>query len=83
MSKSNAGFLLLQYDFEELVSKIAKEIDVIVPIISFKEVSREDWRHLPQLIKNGMGRPADIVVCTHLDQASLYLWNIARAVRLG
>ena len=59
-----------QYDFEELITKVAKEIDVIVPVVSLKEVSREDWRHLPALIKNGMGRPADIVVCTHLDQAS-------------
>jgi hypothetical protein len=40
----------------------------MVPIISFKELSRSDWQQLPNIVKNGWGRRVTMVVCTHLDQ---------------
>jgi hypothetical protein len=55
-------------NFEELVRKVAQEVDVFVPIVSFKEVPKEDWRRLPNLIKRGASRPPDLIVCTHFDQ---------------
>lgn len=59
----------MQDKFEDLVRVVAKEANAIVPIVSFKEASRHDWRKLlTDIIKNGLGRAPDLVLCTHLDQ---------------
>jgi hypothetical protein len=48
---------------------VAKHVDAIVPIVSFKEVSKGDWRQqLPDIIKVGLGHAPELVLCTHLDQ---------------
>jgi len=41
-----------------------------VPIVSFKELPRSDWKRLPDLITGGFDGRANVVVCTHLDQVS-------------
>ncbi|GBE87120.1 hypothetical protein SCP_1003670 [Sparassis crispa] len=57
--------------YEDLVRVVAKEANAIVPIVSFKEVSKDDWRsQLPAIIKNGLGRAPEVVLCTHLDQVA-------------
>ena len=43
---------------------------MIVPVVSFIELSRSDWRELPKLAGRGYHRKADLVVCTHLDRVS-------------
>ena len=50
---------------------MAFDSDAIVPIVSFKEISRSDWKRLPELVTSGFNRRANVVVCTHLDQVSL------------
>lgn len=47
---------------------MAKDSNAIVPIISFKELSRSDWKDLPDIVANGFGNRANVVICTHLDQ---------------
>jgi len=49
---------------------VASDSDAIVPIISFKEISRSGWKRLPELVANGFNGRANVVVCTHLDQVS-------------
>ena len=49
---------------------MASDSNAIVPIVSFKEIPRSDWKRLPELVANGFNGRADVVVCTHLDQAS-------------
>ncbi|KLO16286.1 hypothetical protein SCHPADRAFT_823483 [Schizopora paradoxa] len=57
------------HSFEDLVRIAAKEADTVVPIISFKEVAKGDWRkQLPQIVQTGLKRPPDFVLCTHMDQ---------------
>ncbi|OBZ66419.1 Clamp-binding protein CrfC [Grifola frondosa] len=57
------------HSFEDLIKRVAKEVNAVIPIVSFKEVSKDDWRQqLPELIKSGLGRPPELVLCTHLDQ---------------
>lgn len=61
-----------QFNFESLVRLVASDSNAIVPIVSFKELPRSDWKRLPDLVTNGFngnGR-ANVVVCTHLDQVS-------------
>jgi hypothetical protein len=41
-----------------------------VPIVSFKELPRSDWKRLPDLVTNGFNGRANVVVCTHLDQVT-------------
>jgi hypothetical protein len=38
--------------------------------MSFMELPRSDWKHLPELIASGFNGKANVVVCTHLDQVS-------------
>jgi len=49
---------------------VASDSNAIVPIVSFKEIPRSDWKRLPELVANGFNGRADVVVCTHLDQVS-------------
>ena len=41
-----------------------------MPIVSFKELPRSDWKRLPDLVTSGFQGRANVVVCTHLDQVS-------------
>ena len=49
---------------------MAPDPNAIVPIVSFKEIPRSDWKRLPELITSGFIGGANVVVCTHLDQVS-------------
>jgi len=49
---------------------VASDSNAIVPIVSFKEIPRSDWKRLPELVANGFNGRANVVVCTHLDQVS-------------
>jgi hypothetical protein len=42
----------------------------IVPIVSFNEIPRGDWKRILELVASGVDRRANLVVCTHLDQIS-------------
>ena len=57
-------------NLESLARLVACESNAIVPIVSFNELPRRDWKHLPELVESGFGRTADVVICTHLDQIS-------------
>ena len=57
-----------QFDFESLVRLVASDSNVIVPIVSFKELPRSDWKRLPDIVTSGVHGRANVVVCTHLDQ---------------
>ncbi|CCA76328.1 hypothetical protein PIIN_11894 [Serendipita indica DSM 11827] len=56
------------FSFEAMVRLVAKDSNAIVPIISFKELARSDWKKLPDTVSSGFGARANIVICTHLDQ---------------
>ena len=49
---------------------MASDSNAVVPIVSFKELHRSDWKRLPALIASGFNGRASTVVCTHLDQVS-------------
>jgi hypothetical protein len=49
---------------------VASDSNGVVPIVSFKELPRSDWKRLPDLIASGFNGRASMVVCTHLDQVS-------------
>ena len=49
---------------------MASDSNAIVPIVSFKEIARSDWKHLPEIVASGPNGRADVVVCTHLDHVS-------------
>ena len=59
-----------QFNFESLVRLVASDSNAIVPIVSFKELPRSDWKRLPDLVTSGFQGRANMVVCTHLDQIS-------------
>ena len=59
-----------QFNFESLFRLVASDSNAVVPIVSFKELARSDWKHLPDLVASGFDGRANVVVCTHLDQAS-------------
>ena len=46
------------------------ESDAIVPVVSFKELPRSDWKCLPGIIEGGSNKSAHLAICTHLDQIS-------------
>ncbi|KAL6308883.1 hypothetical protein BKA93DRAFT_725025 [Sparassis latifolia] len=59
------------FKFEDLVRSVASEVNAVIPIVSFKEVSKESWRNeLPSIVMAGVGHPPDLVLCTHLDQVA-------------
>ena len=49
---------------------MASDSNVIVPVVSFKQIHRSDWKRLPELVARGFKGRAEVVVCTHLDQVS-------------
>ncbi|KAI5116359.1 hypothetical protein M0805_002395 [Coniferiporia weirii] len=56
--------------FQELINVVAREVNAIVPIVSLKEVSKNDWRtELPQMLEVSTGlREPSLIICTHRDQ---------------
>jgi hypothetical protein len=65
-----------------MVRTVTEKLDVVIPIISFKEVSRSDWRYLPQLVHESIARPPDMVVCSHLDQVCAIVSIFSRMIYL-
>ena len=61
---------LPQFNFESLVRLVVSDSNAIVPIVSFKEIPRGDWKRLPDLVAGGFNGRANMVVCTHLDHIS-------------
>ena len=61
---------LPQFNFESLVRLVASDSNAVVPIVSFKELARSDWKRLPELVASGFNGRGYVVVCTHLDQVS-------------
>ena len=49
---------------------MASDLNAIVPIVAFNEISRSDWKHLPELVASWLDGRVDVVTCTHLDQVS-------------
>ncbi|KAI5115402.1 hypothetical protein M0805_001500 [Coniferiporia weirii] len=66
MGESGESYL----GFQELIGKIALEVNAIVPIVSLKEVSKNDWRTtLPRILETSTGlRKPSLIICTHRDQ---------------
>ena len=62
--------LLSQFNLESLVRLVASDSNAIVPIVSFEEISHDDWKHLPELVASGFNGRANMVVCTHPDEVS-------------
>ena len=61
---------LPQYEFELLADRVAPDSNAVVPIVSFKETPRSDWKCIPELVASRFNGRANMVVCTHLDQVS-------------
>ncbi|KIM23880.1 hypothetical protein M408DRAFT_332082 [Serendipita vermifera MAFF 305830] len=59
------------FDFESMIRLVAKDSNAIVPIISFKELARSDWKKLPEIMAQGFGGRIGVVVCTHLDHVNV------------
>ena len=57
----------MQFSFEEMIRRVASEANAVVPIVSFKEIAKQDWRKLPQIISSGLATTS-LVICTHFDQ---------------
>ncbi|KLO16273.1 hypothetical protein SCHPADRAFT_995240 [Schizopora paradoxa] len=56
------------FEFEELVREAAGEANAIVPIVSFNEFARDEWRQqLSRILKTVIGGPPDLVLCSYLD----------------
>ncbi|KLO16285.1 hypothetical protein SCHPADRAFT_901671 [Schizopora paradoxa] len=69
------------HEFQDLVREVAKEVNAVVPIVSFKEIPKEDWRQqLPDIVKAGLQRPPDLVLCTHLDYAKDRAYELVGSV---
>ena len=58
------------HDFESLVRRVSSHANVIVPVISLKEIPGNSWRSLGELVASGFKRSAIAVLCTHLDLVS-------------
>ena len=64
------SWYFLQSSWESLFQLAASRSNAIIPIVSFTEVPRRDWKELPRLASRGYNRKPDFVVCTHLDRVS-------------
>jgi len=59
-----------QTNFESFAPVAASYSNVIVPIVSFKELLHSDWKRLPAPVASGFNGGTNVVVLTHLDQVS-------------
>jgi hypothetical protein len=55
-----------------MITRVAAEANAIVPIVSFKELAKPDWKRLPTIISSGLPTRASMVICTHFDQVNLF-----------
>jgi len=62
-----------QFNYEEMITRVAIGANAVVPIVSFKEIAKQDWRKLPRIISSGLKTRASIVICTHFDQVRAFL----------
>jgi len=58
---------VMQFNYEEMVTRVTTEANAVVPIVSFKEIAKQDWRKLPRIISSGLQTRASMVICTHFD----------------
>ena len=49
---------------------MASNWNAIVPVVSFKDIHRSDWKRLPELVASESNGRAEVVVCTHLGPVS-------------
>ncbi|KAH8104317.1 hypothetical protein DFH11DRAFT_1763226 [Phellopilus nigrolimitatus] len=58
------------FGFQELINLVGQEVSAIIPIVSLKEVSKNDWSTaLPKILRDTTGlEEPPLIVCTHLDQ---------------
>jgi hypothetical protein len=61
-----------QFDYEDMITRVAAEANAVVPIVSFKEIAKQDWRNLPRIISSGLQTRASMVICTHFDQVRVF-----------
>lgn len=61
-----------QFNYEEMITRVAIGANAVVPIVSFKEIAKQDWRILPGIISSGLKARASIVICTHFDQVRVF-----------
>ena len=61
-----------QFDYEDMITRVATEANAVVPIVSFKEIAKQDWRKLPRIISSGLQARASMVICTHFDQVGVF-----------
>ena len=61
---------LPQFTFESLVRFVAPDLNAIVSIVSFDEIPRSGWKRPPEFVASRFNGRPNVVVCTHLDQAS-------------
>lgn len=54
-----------------MITRVAEEANAVVPIVSFKEIAKQDWRRLPRIISSGLQTRASMVICTHFDQVGV------------
>jgi len=57
-----------QFNYEDMITRVVTEANAVVPIVSFKEIAKQDWRKLPRIISSGLQTRASMVICTHFDQ---------------
>jgi hypothetical protein len=62
-----------QFDFKDTIARVTREANAVVPIISFKEIPKPDWKRLPEIISSGIKTRASMVICTHFDQVRVHL----------
>jgi hypothetical protein len=56
-----------------MITRVATKANAVVPIVSFKEIAKQDWRRLPRIISSGLQTRASMVICTHFDQVNASL----------
>ncbi|KDR69840.1 hypothetical protein GALMADRAFT_230492 [Galerina marginata CBS 339.88] len=58
------------FSYQDMITRVATQANAVVPIVSFKEIAKQDWRKLPVIISSGLKTRASMVICTHFDQIS-------------
>jgi hypothetical protein len=61
-----------QFNYKDMIARVATEANAVVPIVSFKEIAKQDWRNLPGIISSGLQTRASMVICTHYDQVRAF-----------
>ncbi|KAH8104320.1 hypothetical protein DFH11DRAFT_1551015 [Phellopilus nigrolimitatus] len=58
------------FGFQELINLVGQDVSAIIPVVSLKEVPKNDWSTaLPKILCETTGlREPSVIVCTHRDQ---------------